>query len=326
MKNYYIGADIGGTTAKLCLYGIEGSNEGIECKWSVPTAGGSTPEVLFGNLVESIKDKCDEYNINMKELAGIGIGIPGPVNEGGEVLGCANLGFGIVNVKKIMAEITGVDNIEVGNDANVAALGEMWKGGAAGYKDVLMITLGTGVGGGLVIDGRIHVGSKGAAAEIGHITVEPDETDICGCGCHGCLEQFASATGVVRMTLKGIESHPESVLAGKKDEASDTDMNMYNITAKDVFDAAKAGDAYALEIVDRFAKYLGIALSNVANVCDPQVFLIGGGVSAAGSVITDNVRKYYEQYSMKALKDRDIKLATLGNDAGILGCIKMTMK
>lgn len=313
MKKYYVGIDIGGTSAKLCLYNIEGDNDNVELKWNIPTNKEDGSDIILKKLTDTISDKCAEYGITMSDISGIGIGIPGPVTEDGTVLECANLNFGIVPVKDIMAELTGISNVVVGNDANVAALGEMWKGGARGFTDVVMVTLGTGVGGGLVIGGRIHVGSKGAAAEIGHITVEPDEPDICGCGCHGCLEQYASATGVVRLAKQGISSHAESELAGRE------------ITAKDIFDAAKNGDAYALEITTRFAKYLGLALSNIAAVADPQVFLIGGGVSAAGSIITDNVKKYYEQYSMKALKGREIRLARLGNDAGILGCIKMAI-
>lgn len=313
MKKYYAGIDIGGTSAKLCLYSLEGDNDTLELKWSIPTNREDGFDTVLQKLAHTIGEKCTEYGIKMSDVSGIGIGIPGPVTEDGTVLECANLNFGIVPVRDIMAEITGVSNVVVANDANVAALGEMWKGGAIGFADVVMVTLGTGVGGGLVIGGRIHVGSKGAAAEIGHITVEPDEPDKCGCGCHGCLEQYASATGVVRLAKQGISHHPESELAGK------------DITAKDIFDSAKNGDEYALGIVDKFAKYLGLALANIAAVADPQVFLIGGGVSAAGSIIIDNVKKYYEQYSMKALKGREIRLAKLGNDAGILGCIKMAI-
>lgn len=313
MMKYYVGIDIGGTSAKLCLYSIEDGNESIKIKWSIPTNKEDGSDIVLNKLVDAISEKCTECGIEISDISGIGIGIPGPVTEDGTVLECANLNFGIVPVRKIMTELTGISNIVVGNDANVAALGEMWKGGAIGFTDVVMVTLGTGVGGGLITGGRIHVGSKGAAAEIGHITVEPDETDTCGCGCHGCLEQYASATGVVRLAKQQINSHKESELA------------CIEITAKAVFDAAKNGDTYALEIIEKFAKYLGLALSNIAAVADPQIFLIGGGVSAAGSIIIDNVKKYYEQYSMKALKGREIRLATLGNDAGILGCIKMAI-
>lgn len=313
MKKYYAGIDIGGTSAKICMYSVDGENDALELKWSIPTNREDGSGVILKSLADTVNDKCTEYGIKMADIAGIGIGIPGPVTEDGTVLGCANLNFGIVPIRNIMAKLTGIDNVVVGNDANVAALGEMWKGGARGFKDVIMVTLGTGVGGGLVLDGRIHVGSKGAAAEIGHMTVEPGEQDICGCGCRGCLEQYASATGVVRLARQGYDFHTGSVLYGKE------------ITAKDIFDAAKENDAYALEVVDRFAKYLGLALSNIAAVVDPEVFLIGGGVSAAGDIIIDNVKDYYEMYSMKALKGREIRLATLGNDAGILGCVKMAI-
>ncbi len=313
MKKYYIGVDVGGTSAKFGLYAEQGSEGNVEQKWSVPTTGKDASDVLLGKLADSIKEKCVEYNIDMSQVAGVGIGIPGPVDDKGVVLNCANLNFGIVPVKDIMKKLTGVDNVAVGNDANVAALGEMWKGGARGYTDIVMVTLGTGVGGGIVVDGKIHVGSAGAAAEIGHITVEPNETESCGCGCHGCLEQYASATGVVRLAKKEINDHPESVLFSKGD----------SLSAKDIFDAAKSGDEYACKIVERSVRYLGIALSNIASVCDPQLFLIGGGVAAAGNIIIEGAKKYYDEYSLKALKNKEIVLAELGNDAGMLGCIRL---
>lgn len=313
MNKYYVGIDIGGTTAKFCLYRSGEGEEGIISKWNISTDKALDSDTQLANIAESVKTSCKEQGISINDVSGIGIGIPGPVNADGVVLECVNLNFGIVPVRDIMAKLTGIDNVVVGNDANVAALGEMWKGGAEGFKDVLMVTLGTGIGGGLIIDGKIHVGSGGAAAEIGHITVNPDEPECCGCGCHGCIEQYASATGVVRIAKDILANDNNSVL------------NADTVTAKDVFDAAKNGDRVALEVVNRFAGYLGMALSNIAAVADPQVFIIGGGVSAAGTIITDSVKKYYEQFSMNALKDREIRLATLGNDAGVLGCIKMAI-
>jgi len=174
--------------------------------------------------------------------------------------------------------------------------------------------LGTGVGGGVIINGKIHVGSAGAAAEIGHMTVVPDEEDVCSCGCHGCIEQYASATGIVRLAKKELAMSDMS-----------SALRQGEVSAKTVFDEAKKGDALAMKVVDTFAKYLGITLANVASVTDPEVFLIGGGVSAAGSIITDMVGKYYISYAMKPFKNKEIRLATLGNDAGVYGCIKMAM-
>lgn len=304
---YYFGIDVGGTSVKMSLYSEK--EDAFIKKWSIKSGKFDDENILIDSIIDSMKQVCAEEGLDFKASKGIGIGIPGPVTDDGTVLNCVNLGWGILKLKEILVKKTGISNIEVGNDANVAALGEMWKGAGKGYKSVMMVTLGTGVGGGLVIDGHIHAGNKGAAGEIGHITVEAGEEDTCGCGCKGCLEQYASATGIVRMARK---MYPETY---KED-----------VTAKDIFDAAKEGCEKAENVVEKFASYLGTALSNVANVVSPEVFIIGGGVAAAGQIITEKVSNYYRQYSMYALKDTDIRLAALGNDAGIYGCVKMVIK
>lgn len=306
MATYYIGVDVGGTTIKMGLFSDTG--ELLE-KWEIPTRLDNHGENILPDVVESMEQKRAERGGNIR---GIGVGIPGPVTDDGVVLKCANLGWDVFSVKNTLAGLTGVGNVKVGNDANIAALGEMWKGGGRGYDSIVMVTLGTGVGGGIIHKGKILTGSRGAGGEIGHMKVEMEETETCGCGCRGCLEQYASATGVVRLAKKYMRE--DSCLAGKR-----------QITAKMVFDGAKAGDEYCLEIVEKFGRYLGVALSNVAHVADPEAFVIGGGVSKAGQIILDVVQKYYDENSMYALKNKDFHLAELGNDAGIYGAVRMVL-
>lgn len=306
MAVYYIGVDVGGTTIKMGIFADTG--ELLE-KWNIPTNVEEDGRHILTDIVESIEKKRESYRGN---IAGIGVGIPGPMTDDGVVLKCANFGWGVFNVKNALADLTGLGNIKVGNDANVAALGEQWKGGGRGYDSMVMVTLGTGCGGGIIYNGRVLTGCKGAGGEIGHIKVERDETERCGCGNRGCLEQYVSATGVVRMAKKNL---PENSCLSHKDE----------ITAKDVFDGAKAEDAYCMEIVERFGRYLGTALSDIAHVVAPEAFVIGGGVSAAGQIILDVTRKYYDENAMFALKDVKFRLAELGNDAGIFGAVRMVL-
>lgn len=305
MAQYYVGVDVGGTTVKLGMFSDKG--ELLE-KWEIPTRLEEHGSHILPDIVDSIEEKREIFRGNIN---GIGLGIPGPVTDDGTVLKCANLGWDVFSVKNTLAGLTGVGNVKVGNDANVAALGEMWKGGGRGYDSIVMVTLGTGVGGGIIQQGKILTGCKGAGGEIGHTKVNPDETEICGCGNRGCLEQYASATGIVKMAQRDLRE--DSCLAGQK------------ITAKAVFDGAKAGDAYCQEVVEKFGRYLGLALSNVAHVVDPEAFVIGGGVSAAGQIILEVVQKYYNANSMYALKDKKFHLAELGNDAGIYGAVRMVL-
>lgn len=306
MATYNIGVDVGGTEIKMGLFSDKG--ELLE-KWGLVTRTEENGAHILPDIVNSIEEKRESCGGNIR---GIGMGIPGPVTDDGVVLKCANLGWDVVPVRDVLTRQTGVGNVKVGNDANVAALGEMWKGGGRGYDSIVMVTLGTGVGGGIIQKGKILTGSKGAAGEIGHIKVEPNESEACGCGNYGCLEQYASASGIVRMAKRGIP-------AGSYLDQCD------GITAKEIFDGAKESDSYCLQVLDRFGKYLGVALSNIAHVLDPEAFVIGGGVSAAGDIILDTVRKYYEANSMYALKDKEFRLAELGNDAGIYGAVRMVL-
>ena len=307
MSNFYAGVDVGATTVKIGTFSDKG--ELIE-KWEIPTRKEEQGAHILQDIVDSLEAKREKCQGN---ILGIGMGIPGPVTDDGVVHRCTNFGWGVFSVKEKVIEMTGVGRVRISNDANIAALGEMWKGGGRGHDSIVMVTLGTGVGGGIIQKGRVLMGSSGAGGEIGHIKVEFDHPAPCGCGNSGCVEQYASATGVVRMAKESME--PNSVLAQKAE----------TLTAKDVFDAAKAGDTYGCKVVDRFGRYLGIALSNVAQVVDPEAFVIGGGVSAAGQIILDSVEKYYNEYSMFALKNKEFHLAELGNDAGIYGAVRMVM-
>lgn len=308
MEKYHIGVDIGGTTIKFGMFSRAG--ELIE-RWEIPTRVEDEGVNILPDVAASIEEKRAQRDGN---IMGIGIGVPGPVTEDGIVLKCPNIHWPIVNVRSCLADLTGVGNVKVGNDANVAALGEMWKGGGRGFDSIVMVTLGTGVGGGIILGGKILTGAKGAGGEIGHTKVEWNETEQCGCGGTGCLEQYVSATGIVRLARQKMQ--PDSSLASLAES---------DLTAKDVFDAAKAGDAFALSIIDIFAKYLGTALANVAHVVDPEAFVIGGGVSKAGDIIIKTVEKYYNDNVLYALRDKEFRLAQLGNDAGIYGAVRMAL-
>lgn len=311
MGSICFGIDIGGTSVKLGLFTQEGE---LLANWEIPTRKEDKGRFILQDVAASVESKIKEKSLNKDDIVGIGIGVPGPVTEDGTVVQCVNLGWGTFNVAKEMKALTGLET-KVGNDANVAALGEMWQGGGKGYKNLLMVTLGTGVGGGVILDGNILTGSNGAAGEIGHITVSYDETESCNCTKHGCLEQFASATGIVKEAKRILE---------KSEEAS-TLRNVPVLSAKAIFDAAKEGDALALRSVDQLGRYLGIALSHVSAVVDPQAFVIGGGVSKAGDMLTEVIKKHYEQNVMLALKGKEFKLALLGNDAGIYGSAKLIL-
>ncbi len=309
MGRYIFGIDIGGTTVKCGLFTGEG--ELLE-KWEIATRREEKGAHILSDVAAAILAKCEEKGIEKEEVKGIGLGIPGPVRADGTVLKCANLGWGITPATKIMQELTGFP-VKAGNDANVAALGEMWKGGGRGFEDVIMITLGTGVGGGVILGGHMVAGSNGAGGEIGHIIVNGSEEELCGCGGHGHLEQYASATGIVRMAKKRLER-----------ESAQTKLREFeNLSAKNIFDCAREGDALACELVDTLGTYLALALSHVAATVDPQVFVIGGGVSRAGEILLDAVSRHYNENILFALQNKEFRLAELGNDAGIYGSAKL---
>ena len=311
MGKYAFGVDIGGTTVKIGFFNTDGD---ILDKWEIKTNTANGGEAILPDIAAAIDGKLAAEGISKDDVVGIGMGVPGPVDGVGIVHKCVNLGWPEMNVEEKMGAITGL-KVRAGNDANVAALGEAWKGGGAKYNSIIMVTLGTGVGGGIIVDGEILAGGCGAAGEIGHMVVRTDDTVACGCGKCGHLEQYASATGIVRM-------------AKEKLAAVDTPSSLRsfeNITAKDVLDEAKAGDELAGILLDELGDMLGKALANLAIVTNPDAFVIGGGVSKAGAVLTDAIEKHYKKYAFHACEDTKIELATLGNDAGMCGCVKMVL-
>ncbi len=309
MKPYVFGIDVGGTTIKAGFFTTEGE---LLDKWEIPTRTQMNGKYILDDVADAIVMKMSERGISKNSVEGIGIGVPGPVDNQGIVKGCVNLGWGEVNVTSSLETKLGL-KVRVGNDANVAALGEAWKGAAEGTKNCLMVTLGTGVGGGIIIDGKIIAGVHGAGGEIGHICVNDDEIASCNCGKQGCLEQYASATGIVRLAKMQMKSFcGESVLMSN-------DAKKQSITAKDVFDAAKDGDKLALNIVNEVSEILGKTLANIACVCDPEAIVIGGGVSKAGEILRNGVESSFINHAFHACKTTKIVLASLGNDAGMYG-------
>ena len=314
MQNYVFGVDIGGTSVKLGLFSAEGK---LMEKWEIPTRTANGGVHVLPDVAQSIISTMELHGIWADQVAGIGIGVPGPVDDSFTVNKCVNLGWGVLNIKEQMnVLLPDIPNVAAGNDANVATLGELWQGGGQGNQSAVMLTLGTGVGGGVVLDGKIVAGRNGGAGEIGHMTVEPDETVPCSCGKSGCLEQYASANGIVRMAkLMLSECDTPSKLRG-----------IENFTSKHICDFAVAGDYMALKIIDRFGDYLGRAMSYISCTVDPEIFIIGGGMSRAGSIVTDSALKYYQKYAFHVSRATGVVIATLGNDAGIYGCAKMVLK
>ncbi len=310
MKKYCFGADIGGTTIKLGLFDADGI---VLDKWEIPTRTENEGAAILPDLAKTILDKIEEKKLTREEIAGIGVDVPGPVSADGSVPHTANLGWGYKAVTKELGELTGL-LCKAGNDANVAALGEMWLGGGKGHANVLMLTLGTGVGGGIVIDGQILVGSHGAGGEIGHIHVKDGEEDCCGCGNKGCLEQYASATGIANLEKKWLEKSQEASVLRERE-----------ISARSVFDAVKEGDALAKKIAEEFGACLGKAIAGMTAILDPEIIVIGGGVSKAGPVLLDYIKKDYQEVAFKSTKETPFALAKLGNDAGIYGCAKLIL-
>lgn len=312
MSKYCFGVDLGGTTVKMGLFTVEGT---VLDKWEIPTRKENNGELILPDIAASIVAKMEEKSIAKDDVTGVGIGVPGPVDQAGVIYKAANLGWGVFNVADTLSGLCGGLTVKAGNDANVAALGEMWKGGGQGHKNLVAVTLGTGVGGGIIINGEILTGATGAGGEIGHIHVEENETETCGCGNKGCLEQYSSATGVVRLANRRLAK-----------DNMDSTLRTGEVSAKTVFDAVKAGDALAIEVAEKFGEYLGKALASIACVVNPEIFVIGGGVSKAGPVLLDYVKKYYVPFVFHGSRNAEFALATLGNDAGIYGAAKLVIE
>ena len=322
MKKWTFGVDLGGTEIKFGLF-----DDQLEKHWAIPTNCEDQGTHILKDIAQTIKMCCDEYGITKDTLKGVGIGVPGPVLESNIVKHCVNLGWPRMTVgtelAKLLADMFGCEPEEVKvlveNDANVAALGELWLGGGKDYNSMVMATLGTGVGGGIIFNGKIFSGAAGGAGEIGHI-ICVDEADVvgrCNCGHKGCLEQIESATGIVNYAKRYLEHAPEvSILANRLRDVGD-------ITAKDVLDAAKEGDRAAVRITDKVFMYLGKALAGICNVINPECVLIGGGVSAAGEYLRAGVEQYFKVFAFAGIEDTPIRLATIGNQAGIAGAAYM---
>ena len=297
---YGFGIDLGGTTVKIAYFDETGE---MLQKWEIPTVTADGGKQILPDIAASIRDFIDAHQINETAILGMGIGVPGPVSGKGVVNKCVNLGWGVFNIAQQLTELTGFP-VKAGNDANVAALGEYWKGGGQGCDNMVFATLGTGVGGGIVIEGKLLHGAHGSGAEIGHMVLNRNETATCGCGKHGCVEQYCSATGIVR--LAGLHG-------------------MHNVTCKDIFDAAKAGDKVALEVMDEYYEYLGEFLGSLCSVIDPEVVVLGGGVSKAGDMLLTGVEPYFHKYVFHAASNVKFALASLGNDAGAYGAFKLAL-
>lgn len=308
-----IGVDIGGTTVKLGLFETDGT---LLDKWEVRTRKEEGGKYILEDVAASIRSVLEKQGIALEEVVGAGMGVPGPVMPDGYVEVCVNLGWHDLNPQKELSALLGGIPVKSGNDANVAALGEMWQGGGKGYTDIVMVTLGTGVGGGVIIDEKIVAGKHGLGGEIGHIHVRDEEKEHCNCGGVGCVEQVASATGIAREARRMMAASDQPSAMRKFGDV---------ITAKDVLDQAKAGDALALEVVETVGHYLGLMLAQVSMTVDPEIFVIGGGVSKAGQFLIDVIWKHYDAFTPISKNKARIGLARLGNDAGIYGAARLVL-
>ena len=308
---YGFGVDIGGTTCKIGLFETNGRLLG---KWEIKTDTSNGGINILRDIWQSIDREMHEWELQKSDVQGIGIGVPGAVDSRGIVNRCVNLGWGVVDAAAELSNLSGL-HVRVANDANIAALGEAWMGSGKGYESIVMVTLGTGVGGGIVINGQILNGFHGAGGEIGHIVVDPAETEACTCGHYGCLEQYASATGIVRLAKRGLKSTEESSIL----------QQIEAFTAKDVFDAAKNGDSFAKSVVQKACDLLGRTVASICNTVNPEAVLIGGGVSRAGDIIIEEMMEGFRKNIFHACRDTKILLASLGNDAGIYGGVRLVM-
>ena len=297
---YGFGVDLGGTTVKIAYFDATGN---LLDKWEIPTVTANSGAQILPDIADSINKYIDTKDIQRSSILGLGIGVPGPVDSKGIVNKCVNLGWGVFNIADELEKLTGF-SVKAGNDANVAALGEYWMGGGKDCDNMVFVTLGTGVGGGIVIEGKLLHGTHGSGAEIGHMVLNRNETAVCGCGKRGCVEQYCSATGISRLArLHG----------------------MGDMTCKDIFDAGKAGNPEALAVLDEYYEYLGEFLGSLCSVVDPEAVVIGGGVSKAGRVLIDGIEPKFQKYVFHAASNVRFTLAALGNDAGAYGAFKLAL-
>ncbi|MFI3101708.1 ROK family glucokinase [Streptococcus suis] len=319
MSKKIIGIDLGGTSVKLAILTTEGE---IQEKWSIKTNILDDGSHIVPDIIDSIKQRFETHGLTKDDFLGVGMGSPGVVDsEAGTVIGAYNLNWKTLQLVKEQFESALGLPFSIDNDANVAALGEQWVGAGNNNPNVVFMTLGTGVGGGVIAAGNLIRGVKGAGGELGHITVDFDEPFACTCGKKGCLETVASATGIVNLSRRYADQYAgDAKLKQMIDDGQD-------VTAKDVFDLAKEGDDLALIVYRHFSEYLGVACANIAAVLNPAYIVLGGGVSAAGEFLLDGVRKVFAENSFPQIKEStQIVLATRGNDAGVLGAASLVLK
>ncbi len=308
---YGFGVDVGGTSVKLGLFDETAT---LLEKHEIPSRTQNGGEAILPDIAAEIAAWSAARKLQGDALLGVGIGVPGPVNDEGLVNRCVNLNWGVFNLHEVLGRLTGL-RIKAGNDANVAALGEYHHGGGIGCRSALFVTLGTGVGGGVILDGHILNGAHGVGGEIGHITVSAPDRAPCSCGKFGCVEQYASANGIVRVTKNRLaESDAPSVLRSCK-----------TLDCRSVFQAAEAGDRFAVDTLEQVFDYLGEALASACCVCDPERVILGGGVSKAGQYLLDGVERHFKAHMFHACSGTQFSLATLGNDAGIYGAFRLLL-
>ena len=308
---YGFGIDLGGTTVKIAFFDENGT---MLDAWQIPTRTEENGRHILPDIAAAVQQYLQEKQIDRSKVIGAGLGVPGPVDRRGVVNKCVNLGWGVFNVSETLSQLTGLP-VKAGNDANVAALGEYWKGGGAGSSSMVMVTLGTGVGGGIVLDGQLLHGAHGSGGELGHMVLDKNETEFCGCGKQGCVEQYCSATGVSTLAKRYLASHAEASSL----------RQLPSPTSKDVFDAARNGDGAAKNILEQYFDCLGQFLASMCCVVDPEVVVLGGGVCKAGQVLLDGIRPYFEKYVFHSIRGVHFALAQLENDAGAYGAFKLAL-
>lgn len=308
---YGFGVDIGGTTVKIAWFEESGT---MLHSWEIPTDKRNNGEKILPDVAAALDGFLKEKGVDREKVIGIGVGVPGPVSSKGIVNCCVNLGWGVKDIASELSALTGLP-VKAGNDANVAAMGEYWQGSGREYESMVMATLGTGVGGGIVIDGHLLHGAHGCGGEVGHMVLNRHETEVCGCGNRGCTEQYCSATGLVRLAKRRLAA----------DTADSKLRQLEKLEARDVFDAGKLGDAVANEILEEYYDYLGEFLADVCVIVDPEVIVLGGGVCKAGQVLLDGVRRGFERFCFHGTAGVKFTVAQLGNDAGSYGAFKLAL-
>ncbi len=308
---YGFGVDIGGTTVKIAWFEESGK---MLSEWEIPTVKEKDGQRILPDVAASLEQFMQKNGVARENVIGIGVGVPGPVNSKSVVNRCVNLGWGVKDIASELTALTGLP-VKAGNDANVAALGEYWQGSGKDYSSLVMATLGTGVGGGIVMDGMLLHGAHGCGGEIGHIVLNREETEACGCGKKGCAEQYCSATGLTRLAQKRLE----------QDDAPSALRQLPKLEARDVFAASGQGDALASEILERYYDYLGEFLADLCATVDPEVVVLGGGVCKAGDVLLSGIRRYFDRYAFHATRGVEFTVAKLGNSAGSYGAFKLAL-